>query len=74
MVPDILLNKNQIDKDYNDADNYADRYTLLQGVKAKMATSGEPTFRYKKKAVKVGFNKAYEAGTGGGAFQNAKKK
>ena len=68
MVPDILLNKNQFDKDYDEVKNYADRYSLLQGVKAKMAQTGEPTLKYKKKT-KVGFNKAYEPGTGGGNYK-----
>ena len=66
MVPDILLNKNQIAMDYTDAENYADRYTLLQGVKAKLAESGEPSFKFKKR-VKMG------PGTGGGAYYNQKK-
>ena len=70
MVPDILLNKNQVDRNYDETSNYADRFTMLQGVKAKLAASGEPSLRYKKK-VKVGFNKAYnpiKPGTGGGAM------
>ena len=68
MVPDILLNKNQIDQNYDETNNYADRLTMLEGVKAKLAASGEPSLKYKKRAVKVGFNKAYQKpGTGGGA-------
>ena len=44
---------------------------MLQGVKAKLAASGEPSLKYKKRAVKVGFNKAFDPkkpGTGGGAL------
>ena len=38
MIPEgILLNTNQIDKNYSDAENYGDRFTLMQGVKAKLA-------------------------------------
>ena len=29
MVTDILLNKNQVDKNYDESNNYADRYTML---------------------------------------------
>jgi hypothetical protein len=49
----MLLNRNQVSKDYVEEDNYVDRYNLLHGVKAKLASGlGEPMYRTKKKKVK----------------------
>ena len=47
----MLLNRNQVSKDYSEEQNYADRYELLHAVKAKLAGSGvgEAVYRTKKK-------------------------
>jgi len=50
----MLLNKNQVSKDYVEEDNYVHRYNLVNGVKAKLAAGlGEPIYRTKKKVKKI---------------------